>query len=307
MNTQASVAVTSRSFSKHVQLRTELSDKFAHVKFNLQGESLQGESLLKFLADADRAIIALESIGNKELSKLPKLKHISKMGVGLDSLDLEALRSHNVTLSYTKGVNSRAVTELVIANIISLLRYIPQVVMDVTNGQWRQKKGLQLSGKVVGIVGYGAIGQDLLTVLSGFNCTCMVYETDIAIQEQFKQVNFVDLKELLNCSDIVTLHIPLNKNSYHILNAKNLPLMKRGAILVNMARGGLIDEAALKTLLLNDHLRGVALDVFESEPDFDRELLSFPNVIITPHIGGSTEEAILSMGRAAIAGLEQIG
>jgi phosphoglycerate dehydrogenase-like enzyme len=298
------IAVTSRSFSNNETLRNELLSQYDNVRFNDKGIKLQGETLIKFLEGCHKAIIALEIIDDKVLKKLPKLKVISKYGVGLDMIDVHAMQKYNIKLGWTGGVNRRSVSELVISFAIALLRHVPASYKEVLSGTWRQHIGRQLSDKVVGIIGCGYIGKDLIKMLQPFKCHILVNDIN-NYNDFYKKYNIeaVGKEELLTRSDIVTLHTPLNDSTINMLSAERLSLMKRDAILINVARGNLLDEEALKKMLINGKLGGAALDVFTNEPPEDKELLGLSNFIVTPHIGGSSNEAILAMGRAAIDGL----
>lgn len=204
-----------------------------------------------------------------------------------------------------RGVNRRSVTELVIAFAIAMLRHVPAANREVLLGVWRQHVGGYLTGRTVGIVGCGHIGKDLVPLLNAFGCS--VLANDILEFSDFYSrhaVESVSLEELLRRADIVTLHVPLNETTRGLLNADRLALMRRGAVLINTARGGLVDERELKRLLLEKRIAAAAFDVFEEEPPQDPELLALPNFLATPHIGGSAEEAMLAMGRAAIDGLD---
>ena len=300
------VAVTSRSFSKNSVLREELLQKYSNVTFNDRGLKFQGDIFVDFLNGHQKAIIALEKIDDDLLSKLPELKVISKYGVGLDMIDMQAIQKHNIKLGWTGGVNRRSVSELVISFAIALLRHVPASHREVLAGTWRQHIGGHLSGRTVGIIGCGYVGKDLVKMLKPFECPILV--NDIKSDEEFyKQydIKSVDKEELLVKSDIVTLHTPLDDSTISMLTAERLSLMKSSAILINVARGGLLDEDALKEMLINGKLAGAALDVFSIEPPEDKELLELSNFIVTPHIGGSASEAILAMGRAAIHGLDK--
>jgi D-3-phosphoglycerate dehydrogenase len=304
-NKNIKIAVTSRSFSKNKNLRRELQEKYDNIKFNDLGLKLHGDALINFLKGSQKAITALEVINSDVLKKLPELRVISKYGVGLDMIDMQAMKNHNVKLGWTGGVNCRSVSELVISFSISLLRHISESHLEVLSGTWRQHVGGLLSGKTVGIIGCGNIGKDLVKVLQPFNCPILV--NDIENYEEFyKKYNIkaVEKEELLAKSDIVTLHTPLDESTENMLSVEKISLMKSDAILINAARGGLVDEHALKEMLIEGRLGGAALDVFSIEPPNDRELLELTNFIVTPHIGGSSYEAIMSMGRAAIEGLE---
>lgn len=299
------VAVASRSFSKHPVLRAELLARYPDTTFNDEGRSLAGDDLVTFLKGHDKAITALEKITDDLLARLPQLRVIGKYGVGLDMIDMAALRRHNVALGWTGGVNRRSVAELVIAYAISLLRHIPQGHAQARDGGWKQLMGRQLSGKTVGIVGCGHIGKDLAPLLRAFGCTVLAHDIlDFPDFYAAHDVRPVELDALLAQSDIVTLHLPLDASTRHIITAEKLALMQPHALFINAARGGLVDEGALKAMLMDGRLAGAAFDVFESEPPTDLELIRLPNVLVTPHVGGSAEEAVLAMGRAAIDGLD---
>ena len=300
------VVVCSRSFSKNLILREELLRKYCNVKFNDEGVVLSGESLINFLSGAKKAIVALEKVDKFVLESLPDLEVISKYGVGLDMIDLDSMRKYNKRLGWSAGVNRRSVSELVIAFAISMLRQIPQSHRDILKGGWHQMSGGLLSGRTVGIIGCGNIGKDLVKLLRGFGCRILV--NDIAPPICFCEENGLQLasiEELLRQSDVVSLHVPLDSSTKEILNRSRLSLMRPQSILINTARGGLVDEDALKDMLKDQKLLAAAFDVFSIEPPNDMELLSLKNFLATPHIGGSAVEAILAMGRAAIDGLDE--
>jgi len=304
-NKLSSLAVASRSFSKNPVLRNIVLKDYPSAKFNDEGLSLSGDSLIDFLDGYEKAITALEVIDDSILSCLPDLKVIGKYGVGLDMIDLQALKKYGVKIGWTGGVNKRSVSELVVSSAIALLHRSVFANIEVKNNLWYQIKGRQLSDCTVGIIGCGNIGKDLVKLLKPFNCKVLSY--DILDFNKFYQENNVlpvSLEELLKASDVVTLHLPLDKLTKNIINVDKLQMMKSKAILINLARGGLVDEVALKKMLLEKKIAGAAIDVFEIEPPIDNEFALIDNVLITPHIAGSTEEAILAMGMAAIDGLK---
>ncbi|MBF0323914.1 MAG: phosphoglycerate dehydrogenase [Alphaproteobacteria bacterium] len=304
-DTTTRVAVASRSFSRHPILRAELLERYECVTFNDAGVSLAGEALIEFLADHDKAITALEKLDEAILARLPELKVVGKYGVGLDMIDLAALGRLGKKLGWTGGVNKRSVSELVISAAIALLRHVPQGNVLVRDGGWRQLMGRQLSQRSVGIVGCGHVGKDLAVLLKAFGCRVLAHDIqDFADFYATHGIEKMGLDDLLAEADIVTLHLPLDGSTRNILPADKLGLMRRGSILINMARGGLVDEAAIKAMLADGHLAGAAFDVFAEEPPVDFDLLRHPNMLALPHIGGSAEEAVLAMGRAAIAGLD---
>lgn len=295
------IAVTSRSFSRHPVLRQELLDRYEDVRFNDAGLSLRGDELVQFLQGCEKAIVALEPIDDALLERLPELRVISKVGVGLDTVDVAAVERRGIRLAWRPGTNSRSVTELALALVISALRRLPQASEELRRGGWSQPKGTLLSGKTVGIVGFGHAGRDLASLLRPFECRLLVADVQPVDEPG---VEHVELDELLAEADVVSLHVTLDDSTRGLVDRRRLELMKPSAVLVNTARGGLVDEPALAELLREGRLAAAAFDVFALEPPGDSALLGLPNFLGTPHIGGSTEEAILAMGRAAIDGLD---
>lgn len=306
MNSNDRVAVCSRSFSRNPVLRSELLTRYQRVTFNDGGIELKGNSLVEFLRGHDKAITALEHFDDTVLARLPELKVISKYGVGLDMIDMAAMRTYGKRLGWTGGVNRRSVSELVISFAIAMLRHVPAAHREVLSGTWRQHVGGQLSGKTVGIIGCGHVGKDLVPFLRAFDCPILV--NDIRDYPEFYAthgIEVVSLEVLLARADIVTIHVPLDESTRGMLDAQRLAMLKPTAVLINTARGELIDEVALKQMLQDKRIAAAAFDVFAVEPPQDKELLGLPNFLVTPHIGGSAHEAILAMGRAAILGLDE--
>jgi len=307
MNTIDRVAVCSRSFSQNIVLRQELLARYQHVTFNETGTALKGDSLMQFLREHEKAITALEPIDDALLAQLPNLRVISKYGVGLDMIDLEAMKARGKVLGWSPGVNRRSVAELVISLAIALLRELPSATREMSGGVWRPHSGGQLSGRTVGIVGCGAVGKDLVSLLQPFDCRILV--NDIRRYTSFYaqyDLTPVELDRLLAESDVITLHVPLDSSTRGLIDGRRLGLMKSSSVLINTARGGLVDEAALKRALMDGRLAAAAFDVFDPEPPVDLDLLSLSNFLATPHIGGSAQEAIMAMGRAAIENLDRI-
>jgi phosphoglycerate dehydrogenase-like enzyme len=299
------VAVTSRSFSKHPVLRAELLAHYPDAVFNDAGTSLTGDQLVLFLAGCERAIVALERVDDELLAAVPSLRVISKYGVGLDAIDVAAMQRRGVALGWTPGVNRRSVAELAIAFAISLLHRVPQASSEARAGGWRQLVGRQLTGRTVGIIGCGHVGKEVVLLARAFGCRVLAH--DIRDYPEFYAAHGVEpvsLESLLGRSEVVTLHVPLDDSTRLLLNAERIRAMREGAVLINTARGGIVDEAAVADALDSGRLAGAAFDVFATEPPHDSRLMSISTFIATPHIGGSSEEAVLAMGRAAIAGLE---
>ncbi|PHS78208.1 MAG: phosphoglycerate dehydrogenase [Rhodospirillaceae bacterium] len=299
------VAVTSRSFSNNQVLRKRLLKRFPNTTFNDEGKSLSGDELIRFLSGHDMAITALEYITEDVVANLPDLKVISKYGVGFDMIDLDALHRHDIYFGWKGGVNRRSVSELVIANAISMLRHVPAAHREVLSGTWRQHIGRQLTEKCVGIIGFGHIGKDLAKMLAPFKCEILAHDI-VEFPEACAELNVkqTSLEDVLRRADVVSLHLPLDDSTRGMISAQCLSYMKHDAILINTCRGNVVDERALKEALKEGRLGGAAFDVFATEPPDDKELISLPNFLVSPHIGGSAIEAILMMGQSAIDGLE---
>ncbi len=303
--TGSRVAVCSRSFSRNETLRNELLARYPRVTFNDEGRSLAGAELIDFLREHDKAIVGLERIGASLLAALPELRTISKYGVGLDGLDLAAMRAHGVQLGWTPGVNRRSVSEVVLAFAIDLLHGLRRANRLVQAGGWQQLVGKQLTGRTVGILGLGCIGSEVVKLLMPFECELLAHDLVERVEMKDQGVRYVDLDTLLASSEVLTIHLPLDESTRGMLDTERVARMRQGAYLINAARGGIVDEVAVRQALVAGKLAGAAFDVFATEPPSDRELLEHENFIVTPHIGGSTIEAILAMGRAAIRGLDE--
>lgn len=303
----AGVAVASHSFSRNARLRDELSARYPSVRFNETGRPLDGEDLIRFLRGHGKAITGLEVLDEHVFRATPELRLVSKYGVGLDTIDLDAARRHGVAVRWTPGVNRQAVAELAVAFMIALCRDLVPLSNAVRAGAWpHHRTGRQLSSAVVGILGCGHVGQRVARICMAFGATVLAH--DIRVYQAFYDetgVRPVSLDTLLSESDLVTLHVPLDRSTRGFIAARQLRQMKPTAFLINTARGGVIHEGDLKEALLANRIAGAAFDVFVTEPPLDTELLALRNFIGTPHVGGGTEEAVLALGRAAMAGLEE--
>jgi phosphoglycerate dehydrogenase-like enzyme len=299
------VAVASRSFAGNPALCAELKAKYPNVTFVDPSHRLDGDSLVAFLRGHDRAIVGLERVDDRVLEQLPELKVISKYGVGLDAVDVAAVARRGIKLGWTAGVNRRSVAELTLAFAIALCHRVPECDVALRGGEWQKLVGRQLTGKIVGIIGCGHVGQDLVRLLAPFDCRVLAH--DIRDYPDFyaaHRVTPVGLEELLRSSDVVTLHVPLDASTRGMISTAEIGLMRPGSLLINAARGGLVEESALADALERGHLAGAAFDVFETEPEANPRLTALPTFLGTPHIGGAAQEAQLAMGRAAIEGLE---
>ncbi|WP_228135669.1 phosphoglycerate dehydrogenase [Halarcobacter anaerophilus] len=296
------IGVTTVAFSKDQELVSNLNKAgFKKVLINIPQRRFTKDELIEFLSQCDIAIVGLDKITEEILSQVPKLKAISKYGVGLDNIDFEACKRHDVEILHTEGVNKRSVSELALGCILNLSRNIYVTSNDLKNGKWNKSGGTQISGKTFGIIGVGHIGKDLIKLLKAFECKILV--NDIIDQSDYYKVNNLiesSKEDIFKKSDIITIHTPLTNDLKYLINKETLSLMKAEAIVINTARGGLINQEDLKWALKNNIIAGAAMDAYEIEPPEDKELISLPNLITTPHIGGNSKEAVNAMGLAAI-------
>jgi phosphoglycerate dehydrogenase-like enzyme len=300
------VAVTSHSFPKNPTLRAELLERHPDATFNDTGDPLRGRALVEFLRGRDKAITGLEVLDEPLFRAVPELRVVSKYGVGLDTIDVEAAKRHGVAVWWTPGVNRQAVAELAIAFMIALCRRIVPHADDLRRGRWGDARGArQISSATIGIIGCGHVGKTVARLCRAFGARLLANDiVDNAAFYREHDITAVPLDDLLRDSDIVTVHTPLDSTTRGLIGERSLALMKPSAFLINTARGGIVDETALVRALVERRLAGAAADVFETEPPTNRELLQLPNFVGTPHIGAGTAEAVLAMGRAAIAGLQ---
>lgn len=300
------VAVTSPSFSKNEILRKELSILFPDVRFNENGERLCGEKLYDFVKDAEALIVGLEKFDSELLMKCSNLKIVSKYGVGLNNLDVEYCKSKNIVVGWVPGVNKLSVAEMALGYMLMHARGLYQRSNELKNGNWNKNGGFQLSGKTIGIVGFGNIGQELVRLLKPFNCNLMINDIrESELKKRHSGIKFVMFEELIKASDFVSLHIPFDQTTENLISINELKAMKSTAYLLNTSRGGIVNEDDLLQALISGDIAGAALDVFCEEPPTDMRLIECPNLICTPHIGGNAREAVLAMGRAAINNIKE--
>lgn len=300
------LAVCSRSFSASAALRAAAEERFPAARFNDSGQVLADEALVAFLDGSTHAIVGLERIDAALLDRAPALRVVSKYGVGIDAIDEAALKSRGVRLAHTPGVNRRAVAELVIAQAIALLRRTTEATLATRAGRWQSTVGRELGAATVGIVGCGNVGKEVVRLLAPFGARVLAHDrVSYADFYAAHGVEATSLDSLLERSDVVTLHVPLDASTRGLLDARRIARMRPGAVLLNLARGGIVDEAALATALEDGRLAGAALDVFHREPPAPSRLLDLPNVLCTPHMAASTEQAVRAMGEAALRGLDE--
>jgi D-3-phosphoglycerate dehydrogenase len=244
-------------------------------------------------------IAGVEPLTGKVLGKANNLKVISRCGVGLDTVDMEAARRLGIRVVNTPDAPTQAVAELTIGLILAVLRKIPQLDAGIRRGGWKGSKGNLLSGKTVGIIGCGRIGSRVAELCSSFGCEIIGHDR---FMESHPSINLVGFEELLESSDIITLHIPLTNENMNLISKECIAKMRTGALIINASRGGLIDEEALFEALDQGKLSGAAVDCFVKEPYYGR-LAELDNAVLSPHMGSSTHETRKVMEQEAFNNL----
>ena len=282
---QVLISTSSFNLANFAQL-SDLKKAGVEVKLNPFATRLTEEQVIDLLGTDTIGLIAgLEPLTQNVLKSAKSLKVIARVGTGLDSVDLVAAKELEIIVLNTPDAPTKAVAELTIAHILGLLRHVSQADRQIRSGVWKGLMGSLLETKTVGIVGFGRIGKRVATLLSAFGASVIISDA------QVKSGDFqnVGLDELCTRSDIVSLHLPYSEATHHIIDEKRMNLMKKGSFIVNISRGGLVDEAMLLVALKSGHIAGAALDCFEQEP-YEGELRNLENVQITAHMGSYARE-----------------
>ncbi len=263
------------------------------------------EELKEILPDIDGTLIGLDHYTEDLFAAAPKLTAVAKFGVGVDNIDVEAATRHGVWVINAPGINSNSVAELTVAFMLNLLRSVVPLHEKMAQGTWQRFIGSEIKGKTVGLLGFGAIARSVAEKLKAFDAHVIAFDL-YPNEEAARQLNvtLTTMDEVIETSDIVSIHIPATAENRHLFCAQMFARMKKGAYLVNTARGALVSLADLRDALLSGQLSGAALDAFEEEPlPMDSPIFQCPNVILTPHTGAETAD---SYRRVALAACECI-
>lgn len=274
----------------------ELLEEFAEVEISTD---LDHDSLIEKVPEFDAMIVRSATKVRKDvLDAAENLKLIVRAGVGLDNIDLEYAEELGVKVENTPEASSTAVSELTLGLMLSWARNIPQADKSLKEGKWMKSElaGTELRNKTIGIIGTGRIGGNVAKKAKAFEMELL--GTDPVKRDEFKELGgeYVKLETLLEKSDYITLHVPLTSSTKHMIDKKEFELMKNSAVLVNMARGPVINEEELIEALQKDKIRGACLDVYEKDPIEDGRLLKLSNVVLVPHLGASTKETQRDLG-----------
>ena len=259
----------------------------------IQKINITSSDLLEIVSDYDAIVVRSRTKVTEKILRAGKhLKAVARAGVGLDNIDLEVAKSLGIKVVNSSEAPTNAVAELVLGLMFSLARKIPEADFGMKKGKWNKSKimGFELKGKTLGIIGFGRIGYQLAKKAKLLQMRVITYDIIIDKLMEFVEdagAEAVSLRYLLESSDFVTIHVPLVPETKHMIGKSEIEMMKEGAYFINAARGGVVDEVALRDALLDNKLGGAALDVYEEEPPSDTSLIGLDNVISLPHIGAA--------------------
>jgi D-3-phosphoglycerate dehydrogenase / 2-oxoglutarate reductase len=303
------IGVSARMFHVLPHLKDVIRDTYpaAEIVYGEVRAVYSPEEVTKFFAGCDAAVISLERFTEEVLTKLPDLKVVACCSAGVDHIDPALMKRHGIRVGWRPGVNRQAVAEMAVSLMIDLLRGISVYRRAMEqSGTWPvTRSGRLLRGRTVGIHGCGNIGREIVKLLQPFGCSILASDrADISDFCAEYGVESVGAEELRARAEILTLHLPRNRSTRGLYSAEILDQMMPGALLINTARGSIVDETALLARLQDGSIAAAAFDVFDEEPVRDRRLLSLENFLVTPHIGGSAIEAMEALGRSGIRGIE---
>lgn len=293
------VLVTVTNYSKFCKSsKNYLQSSGFEIDENTSGKRYSEEQLIQLVPNYDAAIVGMDPWTDRVLQKANKMKIIAKFGVGYDNIDISSAAKKGISVTYARGENAQSVAELALTLILNVLKKVSVFNRHIRNGIWDRELQHELHGKTVGLYGFGNIAQALAHMLKGFDVHILAYDPyfNKSIADNLG-VQFCQQEDLLRHSDVLSLHLPGFEENTHIIGKKELNQMKAGSILINTARGNLIDLDALAIHLQNEHILGAGLDCFETEPiSKTHPIFEFENVVATPHCGGKTFEAYDRIG-----------
>jgi Lactate dehydrogenase and related dehydrogenases len=299
---------TPRFFAFESMIREYLAEHACEVlEHDAHDMQMKEATLLSLVPAAAGLITALEPVTARVLASAPRLRVVCATGVGYDHIDVEAATARGVTVCISAGSNHQAVAELTLGLMVALARQVAYGDRLLRSGGWERLVGPELWGKTLGIVGLGRVGKSVALLARAFGMR--VVATDVVLDHIFGSthaVDYVPLPKLLRTADFVSLHCPLTPSTRGLMNERTLGLMKPGAYLINTSRGPVLEEEALVQALRSKQIAGAALDVFEAEPHIGAKLREEPRVILTPHVGGSSDEALERMMELALLNVTQV-
>ena len=297
----ARILITTAPFGEQIRLPIDLLDQSGiEYLINPYGEKLNENQLIELVSDVDVIIAGTEQLNDRVLSYAKSLKFISRVGTGVDSVDLLSARKRGIKVSHTPDAPGPAVAELTIGLMISLLRHIHISNDQIKNGVWSRFIGRRISELSIGIIGVGRIGKGVINRLNAFTNNCILVN-DINPNLELNNhhnLEWVDKDKIYCESDIISLHIPFTKHTNNMIRTDELMKMKSDAIIINTSRGGIINEFDLQQVLLSGHLSGAAVDAFNEEP-YSGPLKNIENCLLTAHMGSMSIDCRAQMEREA--------
>lgn len=304
---KGSILVTPRSLSQNGHpLLDILTEAGYEVLLPYPGKQPTPKELKETLPGCVGYLAGVEKISAELLSLCPDLKVISRNGVGVENVHMAAAEDLGIAVEITRGANSHGVAELAIGLMFSLLRNIPAANNSIKAGGWVRKLGVELSGKTIGILGTGQVGQHTARMASALGMNVLAYDLYPLhkLEKQIPSFRYTPVQDVLRKSDVVTLHCPAGEKP--LLDKNEISSMKQGCYVINTARAALVDQEAMLSALESGSIAGYAVDAFDSEPPELTPLLKHPNVILTAHIGGFTKEGVHGATKAAIENLLKV-
>jgi D-3-phosphoglycerate dehydrogenase len=301
------VAVTTAYFDFFPELKAELAARYPGTRFRTERRPLTEGELIDYLKGCDTAVIGLDRFTDRVCAALPDLKVVSLCSAGVDHIDPAILSKHGIRMWWAAGINKVSVSELAVCYMVYTLRRVHVFASVLARGAWTGPVGFgaDLRGRTVGIHGCGHIGKEVVKLLQPYGVTILACDrVDFSDFYRVYGVEKVETEELWARSDVLTIHLSRNSTTIGMYTAEVLDKMKPGAVLINCARGGIVDEAALKARLESGHIAGAAFDVFAVEPANGHPLLDVPSFFGSPHIGATTRESWSAMLRSGMHGIE---
>ena len=305
------VLITPRSFREGGEAPFALlREAGLAIEENATGKTLDEDAMCARCADADGLLVGIDPVTRRVMEASPKLRAISKYGAGLDNIDLAAAKERGILVRAAVGTNARSVAELAVGLMFALARHLVPAGATTKAGGWGRTRGVELQGRTLGILGLGSIGREVARMARGLGMRIVGFDPAVAPDAPFLAelgVSLAPRADVIREADVLTLHLPLLPETRHVVDAAALASMKPGALLVNTARGELVDEEALLAALVEKRLGGAASDVFSQEPPAaGHPLLALDHFVLTPHIGAYTVEATRRMAETAARNLVEM-
>lgn len=289
------VLITPRGFANYGLDKVRyMESKGLEVHYNNTGKAYTKEEFYNLASDADAIIVGVDIIDKELIDKCPNLKVVCKFGVGTDNIDVDYAKEKGIFVGRTVGSNSKAVAEHVVALMFADAKNLYNTAKEVKDHKWNKPTGQEISGKTLGIIGFGMIGKHIANFANGLGMKVYAYDTFEITDETAKEFNVEkkSFEEIISESDYVSLHVPLLESTKNMLSTEEFKKMKSNACLINAARGGIVDEEALYEALINKEIRSAYFDVYSTEPPTeDDKLLALDNFVLTPHTAARTIES----------------